>query len=170
MTNRPRFIGCWTPPPFPIGSNLCQFNQPRHLRARSLKMAAFGVARSGCGLIRGLRVSFGGLTLPKHGAIAAAAPQASLLHRCRRYSISHMTVKERIDMKRKAALVGGGQNRIDAQHKKVITAARQKSVHLLFRILLKLCSLQMGCIQPLARGLQWSLPQLNTFKPKFCLP
>lgn len=122
IANMLRFIGCLTPPPLSIGSNICQFNQPRHLRARSLKMAAFSVARSSGGLIHGLRASFGCLTLPKHGAIAAAAPQTNLLRQCRRYSIRHMSVKERIDMKRKAALVGGGQNRIDAQHKRVITA------------------------------------------------
>lgn len=116
-------------------------------------MAAFTVARSSCGLIHGLRVSFGCLT-PKHGAIAAAVPQTNLLRQCRRYSISHMSVKERIDKKRNAALVGGGQNRIDAQHKKVITAEYQESMHLLFKILFKLCFLQMGYVQQLAKSLQ----------------
>lgn len=100
----------------------CQFDQLCHLRSRRVKMAAFAVARSSCGLFHGLRISFGSLTLPKHGAIAAAVPQTNLLRQCRRYSVSHMSVKERIDKKRKAALVGGGQNRIDAQHKRVIVA------------------------------------------------
>lgn len=163
IANILRFIGCLTPPPLSIGSSLCQFNQPRHLRARSLKMAAFTVARSSCGLIHGLRVSFGCLTLPKHGAIAAAVPQTNLLRQCRRYSISHMSVKERIDKKRKAALVGGGQNRIDAQHKKVIPAEHQKSMHLLLEILFKLCFLQMGYVQQLAKGLQWNLISVTSF-------
>lgn len=96
-------------------------------------MAAFTVARSSCGLIRGLRVPFGNLTSPKHGAIAAAVPQTNLLRQCRRYSVSHMSVKERIDKKRKAALVGGGQSRVDAQHKRVIVAEHSKSVHFLWK-------------------------------------
>lgn len=58
----------------------------------------------------------------KHGAVAAAVPQTNLLRDCRRYSVSHLSVKERIDKKRKAALVGGGQKRIDAQHKRVKSA------------------------------------------------
>lgn len=103
-------------------------------------MAAFAVARSSCGLIHGLRVSFGSLTLPKHGAIVAAIPQTNLLRQCRRYSVSHMSVKERIDKKRKAALVGGGLNRIDAQHKRVIVAEYLKSVHLLFKVNIQLCT------------------------------
>uniref|UniRef100_H3CMG9 Propionyl-CoA carboxylase beta chain, mitochondrial n=1 Tax=Tetraodon nigroviridis TaxID=99883 RepID=H3CMG9_TETNG len=89
-------------------------------------MAAFTVARISCGLVHGLRLSFGSLTLPKHGAIAAAVPQTNLLRQCRRYSVSHMSVKERIDKKRKAALVGGGQNRIDAQHKRGKLTARER--------------------------------------------
>lgn len=86
-------------------------------------MAAFGVAKSSCGLINGLRISFRSLALTKHGLVArAAVPQANLLRDCRRYSVGNLSVKERIDKKRKAALVGGGQNRIDAQHKRVMSA------------------------------------------------
>lgn len=91
-------------------------------RTRRTMMAAFSVARSSCGLINGLRVSFRSLAPVKHGAVAAAALQTSLLPDCRRYSVGHLSVKERIDMKRKAALVGGGQKRIDAQHKRVKSA------------------------------------------------
>uniref|UniRef100_A0A671WWI9 Propionyl-CoA carboxylase beta chain, mitochondrial n=1 Tax=Sparus aurata TaxID=8175 RepID=A0A671WWI9_SPAAU len=89
-------------------------------------MAAFSVARSSCGLINGLRVSFRSLAPVKHGAVAAAALQTSLLPDCRRYSVGHLSVKERIDMKRKAALVGGGQKRIDAQHKRGKLTARER--------------------------------------------
>lgn len=78
-------------------------------------MAAYGVVRSSCGLINGLRISFRSLALVKHTAV----PQTNQLRDCRRYSVSHLSVKERIDMKRKAALVGGGQKRIEAQHKRV---------------------------------------------------
>lgn len=111
--------------------SVCQTDQLRHLLAPRVKMAAFTVARNSCGLIHGLRVSFGSLTLPKHGAIAAAIPQTNLLRQCRRYSVSHMSVKERIDMKRKAALVGGGQNRIDAQHKRVIKDEKKVCIYYL---------------------------------------
>lgn len=86
------------------------------------KMAAFSVARSSCGLLNGLRVSFRSLPQVKHGKVVASLPQTNLLRDCRRYSVSHLSVKERIDEKRKAALVGGGQKRIDAQHKKVKSA------------------------------------------------
>uniref|UniRef100_A0A667ZEI2 Propionyl-CoA carboxylase beta chain, mitochondrial n=1 Tax=Myripristis murdjan TaxID=586833 RepID=A0A667ZEI2_9TELE len=45
---------------------------------------------------------------------------------CRWYSVSHLSVQERIDKKRKAALVGGGQKRIDAQHKRGKLTARER--------------------------------------------
>ncbi|XP_071390702.1 propionyl-CoA carboxylase beta chain, mitochondrial isoform X1 [Centroberyx affinis] len=89
-------------------------------------MAAFTVARSSCGLINGLRASFRTLAQVKHGAVAAAVPQTSLQQRCRWYSVSHLSVQERIDKKRKAALVGGGQHRIDAQHKRGKLTARER--------------------------------------------
>lgn len=152
-------IGCLTPPPSSIGSNLCLSNRPassRHLRLRRVKMAAFAVARSSCGLLHGLRVSFGNLTLPKHGAIAAAVPQTNLLRQCRRYSVSHMSVKERIDKKRKAALVGGGQSRVDAQHKRVTGAQRPKSLQFSWQIHIQLCFLHMwmGYVRHEPNGLQ----------------
>lgn len=55
----------------------------------------------------------------KHGAVAASVPQTTSHRDCRWYSVSHLSVKERIEKKRNAALVGGGQKRIDAQHKRV---------------------------------------------------
>lgn len=85
-------------------------------------MAAFSLARSSCGLINELGISFRSLALKKHGAVVAAVPQPNLLRDCRWYSVSHLSVKERIDKKRKSALVGGGQSRIDAQHHKVKSA------------------------------------------------
>lgn len=107
-------------PPFAIGSNLCLSLPDRcHPRTRRAMMAAFSVARSSCGFLSGLRVSFRSLAQVKHGAVAASVPQTSLLRDSRWYSVSHLSVKERIDKKRKAALIGGGQKRIDAQHKRV---------------------------------------------------
>lgn len=104
-----------------IGSNLC-FSFPArrcHPSTLTAMMAAFSVARSSCGLINGLRISFRSLTQVKHGAVM---PQTNLQRDCRWYSVKHLSVKERIEQKRKAALVGGGQKRIDAQHKRVKSA------------------------------------------------
>ncbi|KAJ4939042.1 hypothetical protein JOQ06_028505 [Pogonophryne albipinna] len=89
-------------------------------------MAALSVARRSCGLLNGFRTSFRSLTPVKHGAVAAAMPQTSLYRDCRWYSVSHLSVKERIDKKRSAALLGGGQQRIDAQHKKGKLTARER--------------------------------------------
>uniref|UniRef100_A0A4W5R1U4 Propionyl-CoA carboxylase beta chain, mitochondrial n=1 Tax=Hucho hucho TaxID=62062 RepID=A0A4W5R1U4_9TELE len=47
------------------------------------------------------------------------------------YSVSHLSVQERIDRKRNAALVGGGQKRIDAQHKRGKLTARERVALLL---------------------------------------
>uniref|UniRef100_A0AAQ4P387 Propionyl-CoA carboxylase beta chain, mitochondrial n=1 Tax=Gasterosteus aculeatus aculeatus TaxID=481459 RepID=A0AAQ4P387_GASAC len=66
-------------------------------------MAAFTVARRSGGLLSGLRTSFRSLA-----------------------SAGALSVKQRIDEKRKMALCGGGQNRIDAQHKKGKLTARER--------------------------------------------
>lgn len=79
-------------------------------------MAAFAVARSSCGLLSGLKASFKTFGQVKHGVASAAGAQSQLQ---RWYSVSHLSVQERIDRKRNAALIGGGQKRIDAQHKRV---------------------------------------------------
>ncbi|XP_005991241.1 propionyl-CoA carboxylase beta chain, mitochondrial [Latimeria chalumnae] len=42
------------------------------------------------------------------------------------YSVSHMSVQERIKKKRREALLGGGQRRIDAQHKRGKLTARER--------------------------------------------
>ncbi|KAF3845212.1 hypothetical protein F7725_008375 [Dissostichus mawsoni] len=76
--------------------------------------------------VKRIRTSFRSLTPVKHGAVAAAMPQTSLYRDCRWYSVSHLSVKERIDKKRSAALLGGGQQRIDAQHKKGKLTARER--------------------------------------------
>lgn len=84
------------------------------------------MARSSGGLFSSLRVSFRNFANIKHGAAAASSPKFALLPDCRWYSVSHLSVKERIEQKRKAALIGGGQKRIDAQHKKVKLANTHK--------------------------------------------
>uniref|UniRef100_A0A3P9P6Q2 Propionyl-CoA carboxylase beta chain, mitochondrial n=1 Tax=Poecilia reticulata TaxID=8081 RepID=A0A3P9P6Q2_POERE len=90
-------------------------------------MAAFTVARSSCRLFSGLRVSLRSVAQIKYGAAAAASsPQIPLQPDCRWYSVSHLSVKERIEQKRKAALIGGGQKRIDAQHKRGKLTARER--------------------------------------------
>uniref|UniRef100_A0A665WSL0 Propionyl-CoA carboxylase beta chain, mitochondrial n=1 Tax=Echeneis naucrates TaxID=173247 RepID=A0A665WSL0_ECHNA len=51
----------------------------------------------------------------------------TILHRDSRwYSAGHLSVKERIEAKRRAALAGGGQARIDAQHKRGKLTARER--------------------------------------------
>uniref|UniRef100_A0A8C7D3C4 Propionyl-CoA carboxylase beta chain, mitochondrial n=1 Tax=Oncorhynchus kisutch TaxID=8019 RepID=A0A8C7D3C4_ONCKI len=88
-------------------------------------MAAFAVARSSCGLLSGLKAYFKTFRQVKHGVASAA--QSQLQQQSRRwYSVSHLSVQERIDRKRNAALIGGGQKRIDAQHKRGKLTARER--------------------------------------------
>uniref|UniRef100_A0A8C7R123 Propionyl-CoA carboxylase beta chain, mitochondrial n=1 Tax=Oncorhynchus mykiss TaxID=8022 RepID=A0A8C7R123_ONCMY len=90
-------------------------------------MAAFAVARSRCVLLSGLKASFKTFGQVKHGAASAAVAQSELQQQSRRwYSVSHLSVQERIDRKRNAALIGGGQKRIDAQHKRGKLTARER--------------------------------------------
>lgn len=77
------------------------------------------MTRGTSGLLQGLRASFRGFAQVKHGNVAAAVAPASQRGGCRWYCVGNLSVKERIDKKRRAALVGGGQHRIDAQHKRV---------------------------------------------------
>uniref|UniRef100_A0A8C6PR53 Propionyl-CoA carboxylase beta chain, mitochondrial n=1 Tax=Nothobranchius furzeri TaxID=105023 RepID=A0A8C6PR53_NOTFU len=52
--------------------------------------------------------------------------QTNIQSDCRWYSVSHLSVKERIEKKRKAAQMGGGQKRIDAQHQRGKLTARER--------------------------------------------
>lgn len=80
-------------------------------------MAAFTVARRSGGLLSGLRTSFRSLAPVKYAALQPTNQPGA-----RRWSSAGaLSVKQRIDEKRKMALCGGGQNRIDAQHKKVMS-------------------------------------------------
>ncbi|XP_068607860.1 propionyl-CoA carboxylase beta chain, mitochondrial [Brachionichthys hirsutus] len=94
-------------------------------------MAASVGARCSSGLINGLRTSFKGSVRVKLAATAAAAPQTYRLPDNRGYSLGHQSVKERIDVKRSAALAGGGQERIEAQHKRGKLTARERVALLL---------------------------------------
>ncbi|XP_006637759.1 propionyl-CoA carboxylase beta chain, mitochondrial [Lepisosteus oculatus] len=87
-------------------------------------MAAFTVARSSCRLLHGLRSAFKSHVRINGAAAVSARSDVQLLPRW--YSVSHLSVQERIDKKRKAALVGGGQKRIDAQHKRGKLTARER--------------------------------------------
>ncbi|XP_060938347.1 propionyl-CoA carboxylase beta chain, mitochondrial [Limanda limanda] len=94
-------------------------------------MAAFTVARSSCGLLTGLRTSLRGFQV-KHVAAATSVQQPRCLRADRRwYSAGLPSVRERVEQKREAALVGGGQARIDAQHKKGKLTARERVALLL---------------------------------------
>lgn len=104
----------------------------------TVKMAAFGVARLHCRLINNFKVSFRSSAEAKYGAPSVCSMQRDLLQHCRWYSVSHLSVKERIEKKRKAALVGGGQQRIDAQHKKVKTTWSKHDITFVFLCLANL--------------------------------
>ena len=128
--NHRQTIAVQAPPPLNVdwsteSVNHCNWSTGLHVDPTSPTlaqgaMAAFTVARSGSRLISGLRTSFGGLARVKHGVAAATASRASVQQQqCRLYAVGHLSVKERIDKKRQEALLGGGQPRIDAQHRKV---------------------------------------------------
>ncbi len=79
-------------------------------------MATYTLMRSSLGLLHGLKCSFKSVgQIPYTGALT----QSKVLRNARCYSVSHLSVQERIEKKRKAALTGGGQLRIAAQHKRV---------------------------------------------------
>uniref|UniRef100_A0AAZ3QAY4 Propionyl-CoA carboxylase beta chain, mitochondrial n=1 Tax=Oncorhynchus tshawytscha TaxID=74940 RepID=A0AAZ3QAY4_ONCTS len=60
-------------------------------------------------------------------ALQQSVAQSEVQEQSRRwYSVSHLSVQERIDRKRNAALIGGGQKRIDAQHKRGKLTARER--------------------------------------------
>uniref|UniRef100_A0A672Q1L8 Propionyl-CoA carboxylase beta chain, mitochondrial n=1 Tax=Sinocyclocheilus grahami TaxID=75366 RepID=A0A672Q1L8_SINGR len=82
--------------------------------------------RSSLGLLHGLKCSFKSVGQIPHGAAAGAITQAKGLQNARCYSVKHLSVQERIEKKRKAALTGGGQLRIAAQHKRGKLTARER--------------------------------------------
>ncbi|XP_036410445.1 propionyl-CoA carboxylase beta chain, mitochondrial [Megalops cyprinoides] len=88
-------------------------------------MAAFTVAKNSCRFLCSLRSAYRSLIPVNYGA-AVATTQPSLQRHARWYSISHLSVEERIDLKQRAALAGGGQKRIDAQHKRGKLTARER--------------------------------------------
>lgn len=82
-------------------------------------MATYTLMRSSLGLLNSLKCSFKSVGQIPYGAAAGAITQSKVLQNARCYSVSHLSVQERIEKKRKAALSGGGQMRIAAQHKRV---------------------------------------------------
>uniref|UniRef100_A0A9J8A9W9 Propionyl-CoA carboxylase beta chain, mitochondrial n=2 Tax=Cyprinus carpio TaxID=7962 RepID=A0A9J8A9W9_CYPCA len=79
--------------------------------------------RSSLGLLHGLKCSFKSVgQIPYAGALT----RSKVLQNARCYSVSHLSVQERIEQKRKAALTGGGQLRIAAQHKRGKLTARER--------------------------------------------
>uniref|UniRef100_A0A671T079 Propionyl-CoA carboxylase beta chain, mitochondrial n=1 Tax=Sinocyclocheilus anshuiensis TaxID=1608454 RepID=A0A671T079_9TELE len=82
--------------------------------------------RSSLGLLHGLKCSFKSVGQIPYGAATGAITQAKGLQNARCYSVNHLSVQERIEKKRKAALTGGGQLRIAAQHKRGKLTARER--------------------------------------------
>uniref|UniRef100_A0A673MIM6 Propionyl-CoA carboxylase beta chain, mitochondrial n=1 Tax=Sinocyclocheilus rhinocerous TaxID=307959 RepID=A0A673MIM6_9TELE len=79
--------------------------------------------RSSLGILHGLKCSFKSVgQIPYAGVLT----QSKVLQNARCYSVSHLSVQERIEKKRKAALTGGGQLRIAAQHKRGKLTARER--------------------------------------------
>lgn len=78
-------------------------------------MATYKLMRSSLGLLNCLKCPFKCVGQTPYGVFT----QSKVLQNSRCYSSSHMSVQERIEMKRQAALTGGGQLRIAAQHKRV---------------------------------------------------
>ncbi|RXM27416.1 Propionyl-CoA carboxylase beta chain, mitochondrial [Acipenser ruthenus] len=86
-------------------------------------MAAL-IVRSSTRLLSGFNVVYRSL-IPGSGLPwASVRPRLQLQPRW--YAVSHLSVQERIENKRKAALVGGGQKRIEAQHKRGKLTARER--------------------------------------------
>ncbi|TRY58959.1 hypothetical protein DNTS_033928 [Danionella cerebrum] len=85
-------------------------------------MATYTLMRGTVGLLNGLKCSFKNVGQIPYGAVA----QSKLLRGARCYSSSHLSVQERIEKKRAAALAGGGLQRITAQHKRGKLTARER--------------------------------------------
>uniref|UniRef100_A0A4W4EF02 Propionyl-CoA carboxylase beta chain, mitochondrial n=1 Tax=Electrophorus electricus TaxID=8005 RepID=A0A4W4EF02_ELEEL len=88
-------------------------------------MATYTLVRSSR-FLAGIKCPFTSLVHVTKGTVATAVIGSRLLHNSRWYSISHLSVQDRIEEKRRAALVGGGQKRIDAQHKRGKLTARER--------------------------------------------
>ncbi|XP_041126104.1 propionyl-CoA carboxylase beta chain, mitochondrial-like isoform X1 [Polyodon spathula] len=87
-------------------------------------MAALTSVRSCSRLITGFNAGYRSLIRGSGLPGASARPRLQLQPRW--YAVSYFSVQERIENKRKAALVGGGQKRIEAQHKRGKLTARER--------------------------------------------
>lgn len=82
-----------------------------------------------------------------HGVSRLLSPSARWVSRVpgRLYSVTHMSVPERIEKKRSEALQGGGLQRIEAQHKRV----RRAQCHPANQDCLQGAALSITCVQRL---------------------
>ncbi|XP_078065187.1 propionyl-CoA carboxylase beta chain, mitochondrial [Mustelus asterias] len=78
------------------------------------------------------RLLTGGWRVSKYASSVLSAVRATEERR-QWYSVSNLTVQERIDQKSQRAMLGGGQHRIDAQHKRGKLTARERVQLLLDR-------------------------------------
>ncbi|NP_001279608.1 propionyl-CoA carboxylase beta chain, mitochondrial [Callorhinchus milii] len=83
-------------------------------------MATLAAARSVC------RLWSGALRSAKHLPPLPEVSRAAAAERRQWYSVSNLSVHERIERKRQRAILGGGQHRIDAQHKRGKLTARER--------------------------------------------
>lgn len=88
-------------------------------KLRLVKMAAYTLIRSGGGILTGLKCSLKTFTHVPQSCAALSRCKLSLNTQWR--SSAQLSVQDRIESKRRAALQGGGQARIEAQHKRVKT-------------------------------------------------
>lgn len=96
-------------------------------RTRPVKMAAYTLIRSGGGILNGLKCSLKTFThVPQSGA---ALLGCKVVERSQWRSSAQLSVQDRIESKRRAALQGGGQARIQAQHKRVENTKKTHKTH-----------------------------------------
>ncbi|XP_051779000.1 propionyl-CoA carboxylase beta chain, mitochondrial isoform X2 [Erpetoichthys calabaricus] len=87
-------------------------------------MAALATLRNASSLFGGYRFIYKNLVASRSHVWDSVQPNWNLQQRW--YAVSHLSVQERIDKKREAARLGGGQARIDAQHKRGKLTARER--------------------------------------------
>ncbi|XP_067851602.1 propionyl-CoA carboxylase beta chain, mitochondrial isoform X1 [Heptranchias perlo] len=80
---------------------------------------------AGIAVLRCSRLLTGGLRVSKFVSSVSAAIRATEERR-RWYSVSNLTVQERIERRSQRAMLGGGQHRVDAQHKRGKLTARER--------------------------------------------
>ncbi|KAK3561369.1 hypothetical protein QTP86_032120 [Hemibagrus guttatus] len=92
-------------------------------------MAAYTLIRSGGGILNALKGSL--KTFAHAPQSCAALSGCKLVQNTQWRGSGQLSVQERIESKRRAALQGGGQSRIEAQHKRGKLTARERIILLL---------------------------------------